>query len=188
MKATFFLFFLFVNLFADDWQVDTSADNLVHFHSTTTLLDFEGSTSNIDGYAYWEGSKLFGDNNEIYFLSEILVIVGPFNYSMVNNRIEFNNISYDIEIVDCNHMRFVNSNYNIMFEKIELTKPISRNELWDGFFLRKCVYLLNKGLLSYKEAYDTLKAYNYNEFDDVIEDEELVPISSDLNEHSMKKP
>jgi YceI-like domain len=56
-----------VHLFADDWQVDKSADNLVHFNSSTTLLDFEGTTSNIDGYAYWEGYKFFGDNNEIYF-------------------------------------------------------------------------------------------------------------------------
>lgn len=56
-----------VNLFAEDWQVDKSADNLVTFHSTTTLLDFEGSTNNIDGYAYWEGYKFFGENNELYF-------------------------------------------------------------------------------------------------------------------------
>lgn len=55
------------SLFADDWQVDKSADNIVHFYSTTTLLDFEGSTSHIDGYAYWEGFKFFGENNEIYF-------------------------------------------------------------------------------------------------------------------------
>ena len=52
---------------AEDWQVDKTADNSVHFHSTTTLLDFEGSTNNIDGYAYWEGFKFFGDNNELYF-------------------------------------------------------------------------------------------------------------------------
>jgi polyisoprenoid-binding protein YceI len=70
MRFIFKLYILFVfaaSLYADDWQVDKSADNLVQFYSTTTLLDFEGSTSNIDGYAYWEGLKFFGDNNEIYF-------------------------------------------------------------------------------------------------------------------------
>ena len=70
MRSIFKLHILLVfvvSLYADDWQVDKSADNLVHFHSTTTLLDFEGSTSHIDGYAYWEGYKFFGDNNEIYF-------------------------------------------------------------------------------------------------------------------------
>jgi len=54
-------------LSADDWQVDKSANNEVHFYSSTTLLDFEGVTSNIDGYIYWKGFKFFGEDNELYF-------------------------------------------------------------------------------------------------------------------------
>ena len=44
-----------------------SDDNLVKFTSSTSLLDFDGITSNIDGYIYWEGDKIFGEKNEIYF-------------------------------------------------------------------------------------------------------------------------
>jgi len=70
MRVIYKLYFVLVfaaGLSADDWQVDKSADNLVHFYSSTTLLDFEGTTRNIDGYIYWEGFKFFGDNNEVYF-------------------------------------------------------------------------------------------------------------------------
>jgi len=70
MKATSKLLILFIlttTLFADDWQVDKSADNEVKFLSSTTLLDFEGTTDNIDGYIYWEGFKFFEKNNELYF-------------------------------------------------------------------------------------------------------------------------
>lgn len=66
-KTTLFFFFLSVSLFAQEWHVKKSADNLVKFISSTTLLDFEGITSNIDGYIYWEGDTLFEKNNQLYF-------------------------------------------------------------------------------------------------------------------------
>ena len=52
---------------AGDWQVDKKAKNTIVFHSSTLLLDFVGTTQNIDGYIYWEGDKAFGDKNEFYF-------------------------------------------------------------------------------------------------------------------------
>lgn len=61
------IFILSAHLYANDWQVDKSADNSVVFQSSTTLLDFEGTTDDIDGYIYWEGYKFFGDKNEFYF-------------------------------------------------------------------------------------------------------------------------
>lgn len=54
-------------VFSEEWHVKKSDDNLVKFTSSTSLLDFDGTTSNIDGYIYWEGDKIFGDKNEIYF-------------------------------------------------------------------------------------------------------------------------
>ena len=53
--------------FAEEWQVKKTEDNLVKFTSSTSLLDFDGITSEIDGYIYWEGEDLFGKNNEFYF-------------------------------------------------------------------------------------------------------------------------
>ncbi|MCB9057719.1 MAG: YceI family protein [Calditrichae bacterium] len=50
-----------------DWQVNKDFENNVTFYSSTTMLDFEGSTKNVDGYIYWEGDSLFKTNNEIYF-------------------------------------------------------------------------------------------------------------------------
>ncbi len=54
-------------IFAEEWHVKKSENNLVKFISSTPVLDFEGRTNNIDGYIYWEGKELFGKNNEIYF-------------------------------------------------------------------------------------------------------------------------
>lgn len=54
-------------LFAEEWHVNKSENNLVKFISSTPVLDFEGTTNIIDGYIYWEGEELFSINNELYF-------------------------------------------------------------------------------------------------------------------------
>lgn len=56
------------SLFAtEEWQVVAEKRNNVTFLSKTPLLDFEGKTSAIDGYLYWEGNEPFGGENELYF-------------------------------------------------------------------------------------------------------------------------
>ena len=67
IRIIFLIFLFFGNIFGGDWQVDKNSKNIIVFHSSTTLLDFEGSTENIDGYIYWEGEKVFGEKNELYF-------------------------------------------------------------------------------------------------------------------------
>ena len=67
-----FICLLFINVvFAGEWHVKKDPHNLVKFISTTTLLDFEGTTNNIDGYIYWEGDELFAGKNELYFEVEL---------------------------------------------------------------------------------------------------------------------
>lgn len=62
------LFLLISNIsFASEWNISKSADNLVKFTSSTSFLDFEGTTNNIDGYIYWEGVEVFTGKNEVYF-------------------------------------------------------------------------------------------------------------------------
>ena len=71
MKNIFFKIFCFfifpVILFSEEWNIKKTDENLVKFTSSTSLLDFDGITSNIDGYIFWEGEEIFGENNEIYF-------------------------------------------------------------------------------------------------------------------------
>ena len=63
-----FMLIVFPTLvFSEEWHVKKSENNLVKFTSSTALLDFDGITSDIDGYIFWEGSELFGKNNELYF-------------------------------------------------------------------------------------------------------------------------
>jgi len=61
------LIILFSIVTAEERQVDRNGKNSVVFHSTTTLLDFEGTTENIDGYLYWEGDSLIPKGSEFYF-------------------------------------------------------------------------------------------------------------------------
>jgi polyisoprenoid-binding protein YceI len=58
-------------IYADEWQVEKTTKNSVQFISSTTLLDFEGNTSSIDGYLYWEGDSILAENNELYFEVEL---------------------------------------------------------------------------------------------------------------------
>ncbi|MCH7827864.1 MAG: hypothetical protein IIC75_07850, partial [Bacteroidetes bacterium] len=70
MKKIKLLFlFLLINssIFADEWHVIKDSNNLVRFTSSTIILDFDGTTNNIDGYIYWEGKEIFSGKNEIYF-------------------------------------------------------------------------------------------------------------------------
>jgi len=63
-----FIFLLIGNIsFASEWNISKKADNLVKFTSSTSLLDFEGTTNNVDGYIYWDGSEAFTGKNEVYF-------------------------------------------------------------------------------------------------------------------------
>jgi len=63
-----FLFIALVNItFADEWHVKKVESNIVKFTSSTTILDFDGTTSDIDGYIYWDGKEIFRGKNELYF-------------------------------------------------------------------------------------------------------------------------
>ena len=66
-KILILLFILISNSFAKEWHVDKKADNSIIFHSSTTLLDFKGTTKNIDGFIYWEGDSLFAEKSEVHF-------------------------------------------------------------------------------------------------------------------------
>ena len=51
-KYLFLLFLIPSIMFSEEWQVKKSEDNLVKFTSSTAVLDFDGITSEIDGYIY----------------------------------------------------------------------------------------------------------------------------------------
>lgn len=64
-----FLFFLWCHgpIFADEWHVDSDAENLVAFTSEVLVLSFTGKTDDIDGFVYWEGKEMFYQNNQMHF-------------------------------------------------------------------------------------------------------------------------
>lgn len=66
MKKFLILLFISTSLFSGEYQVDKSAENMVKFISDAPIEDFEGVTSSIDGYLYWEGDD-FLNQSELYF-------------------------------------------------------------------------------------------------------------------------
>ena len=55
------------SVLAEEWQIDKKGNNQVVFHSSTTLLDFEGTTDRVDGYIYLKDDSLFEGQNTVYF-------------------------------------------------------------------------------------------------------------------------
>ena len=106
------------NLLAEEWHIKKTDKNLVKFTSTTTLLDFDGVTSNIDGYIYWEGEEIFGNNNEIYFevdLNSVKTGIGKRDRDMREDVLEtdkwpktsFNGNIKDVVVKDNNQFEIV---------------------------------------------------------------------------------
>ena len=67
IKIILLIGFLTSTTFADEWHVKKVESNIVKFTSSTTILDFDGTTSDIDGYIYWDGKEIFRGKNELYF-------------------------------------------------------------------------------------------------------------------------
>ncbi len=88
------MFIVFPTLvFSEEWHIKKSESNLVKFTSSTVLLDFDGITSDIDGYIFWEGSELFGKNNELYFevnLNSVETGIGKRDRDMREDVLETN--------------------------------------------------------------------------------------------------
>lgn len=57
---------LYTSIFGGEYNVDKSSENLVEFVSDAPIEDFEGVTSSIDGYLFWEGDDLL-NQSELYF-------------------------------------------------------------------------------------------------------------------------
>ncbi|MBT4502334.1 MAG: YceI family protein [Gemmatimonadetes bacterium] len=53
---------------AGEWHVDEKVkENQVKFTSEVAGFSFEGVTSKVDGYIYWEGTELFEKKNQLLF-------------------------------------------------------------------------------------------------------------------------
>ena len=77
-------------LTAGEYQVDKNQENLVKFISDAPIEDFEGTTSKIDGYLYWQGEDLTSES-EIYLevdLNSLDTGIGLRNRHMRENYLE----------------------------------------------------------------------------------------------------
>jgi len=120
-------------------------------------------------------NEVYFDNNKILFQPEGEAHTGPYNYSILNNILDFNDITYRVEMIDCKTIKLVSAKYNLILDKIPLNKPMFSTELENGFWLRRCFYLANKDIISLDEAYYSLKNYDIDEYENV--EDEFIPIN-----------
>lgn len=89
-------FFPITDLLPQEFIVDKSAENIVKFLSEATIEDFEGTTSDIDGYLFLpENGDL--DSSEIYFEVDLRTLdtgIGLRNRHMRDNYLETDKYPY----------------------------------------------------------------------------------------------
>lgn len=90
IKLLFLLQLIILKTVQVELQVDQYKDNLVKFISDAPIESFEGITSNIDGYIYFE-DNVFSNNSELYFEVDLRTIdtgIGLRNRHMRENYLE----------------------------------------------------------------------------------------------------
>lgn len=110
MRYLIILLIGFSLLLGAEYQVDQTKANLVKFISDAPIEDFEGVTSQIDGYIYWEGSDLT-NKSDIYFEVDLNTLdtgIGLRNRHMRENYLEtdqFPKASFKGKIVKADTMQ-----------------------------------------------------------------------------------
>ena len=140
-------------------------------------LDYHELIIGIWAYIDNEGQycEMYIDSIEIKSQPETGIYHGPFVYSLANNQIDFNALTYNIEIIDCNSIRLINSDFNLVLEKIHLDQSLSMDDINYGLFLRRCNFLANKGIISNKEAYKALNSFIFDDSEEIETEEEIIP-------------
>ena len=75
---------------AEEWQVFESEKNLVKFVSDAPVEDFEGLTSKVDGYLFWDGDDML-NKSDFYFEVDLNTLdtgIGLRNRHMRENYLE----------------------------------------------------------------------------------------------------
>jgi len=90
LGALWFLLTIISGGWTTEWHIDPKASNRVIFISKAPLEEFEGVTSQIDGYLYWKGDSILADNS-FYFevdLNSLDTGIGLRNRHMRENFLE----------------------------------------------------------------------------------------------------
>jgi hypothetical protein len=95
-------------------------------------------------------------NEMVTFQSDALGKVGPFKYFIVDDSLYYFNLKYAIYNIECNTFTLTSNNYKILLEKINIVDQRSDSNYYDPFFLRRCNFLVSRGLISMSDALEYL--------------------------------
>jgi len=126
-----------------------------------SCIDSKNKYSNVNLQGSWyfldEDSiytEIYFDKIRIMSFSEKTLYMGPYNYTLNNDKISFNGLNYRIKSLSCRSMEWSNPGYVMDLNRIESFKFDFSNIKNDrnSFFLRKYTYLVNNGLITANEA------------------------------------
>ncbi len=129
------------------------------------------------------GNWAFIDSNgkysEIYIESGSLSIyneefcnsLGEMNYNIKNDSLYFNGLSYFIEVRSCGRINLRNQDNNLLMDRITVLESDTINSI-NPFYLRRCSYLVDNGIISVKDAIQYLNSL----LSDNIKPVETIPL------------
>jgi len=149
---------------------------MISCHSNNTILNSQilGTWSFLEADTSY--IELYIDESTLTFYSKEDGYMGPYKYMIENNNIQFNKIKYEI-IADSDYsLKFRNSDYTLNLKKIDcvFTKYDTINKI-NPYYLRRCVSLVNIGVMSVAEALNDLDLIVHNS-DEFIE-EQIIEIN-----------
>lgn len=161
-----FFLFLLVSVFADQKRVDFSKEKLI------------GSWSGIVNNKYGE-FHFINDSLVIPISEEELSLTTEdsfYRYYISNDSILLSYRNLPLKFSFENESLILMDTAGIyIYSKIFINPEKFNNVVIDGFMLRRCVFMVNHGIITVDEAYSDLTKYiNYNKMLDSIDVEEEV--------------
>jgi len=114
-------------------------------------------------------TEIYIDSSKVLFYSSENGWSGPYSYWMENNSIQFHGIQYNIGENGCNALIWKNPEFTLNIRKIECIRTESQYPEINPYYLRRCNYLVNAGIITMTDAIEYLNSFVIN---DSIEYEE----------------
>lgn len=117
-----------------------------------------GAWSFLDDKQYYV--EMYVDNESVSFFHEIEGnFQGNMKYEIRNDSLFFSSMSYSIEVMDDNVVNLENYEYRLRLSRIFPLMISDRTNQINPFYLRRCNFLVNTGIISMKEAIDYLNRH-----------------------------
>ena len=136
--------------------------------SNTSKFEIEGDWAFILEDGSYGEAYLFNDS--ITFLTEILGSTGPYFYQVKKDSLFYYDQKFEIKKITCGIFELCSKDYCFKLNRIYTNAGNEDYSNTDPFYLRRCNYLVQKGLITMEDA---VKYLNSSEITEEIIEEEI---------------